>query len=66
MDTICGDSFIDSLQVGGGTFTQDGIHKAREILGHSDAQSKTILLLSDGVPTYTYDVKDKDNYLVDG
>lgn len=40
----------------GGTNTQAGIHTAQDILsqGHTDGVKDIILLMSDGVPTYSY------------
>ena len=40
----------------GGTNIQAGIHEAREILSSSTADKKVIVVLSDGEPTYSYDV----------
>ncbi|MDO5733296.1 MAG: Cna B-type domain-containing protein [Eubacteriales bacterium] len=51
------------LTAGGGTFTQAGIRQAAAMLNNSDAISKNIVLLSDGVPTYSYRVENPDDYL---
>ncbi|MDO5708403.1 MAG: VWA domain-containing protein, partial [Andreesenia angusta] len=45
---------INDLSTGGGTFTQAGVKKAEEVLAASTADNKHIVLLSDGVPTYSY------------
>ena len=45
---------INALQANGGTFTQDGVREARNMLASSTADSKHIVLLSDGKPTYSY------------
>lgn len=42
---------------GGGTFTQGAIHAAAQLLAGSTATHKSIVLLSDGVPSYSYDIK---------
>lgn len=46
----------DEYSAGGGTNTQAGIHAAQDILsqGHTDGVKDIILLMSDGVPTYSY------------
>ncbi|MCI2085767.1 MAG: VWA domain-containing protein [Olsenella sp.] len=54
---------IDGLEADGGTFTQAGIKQAESILANSTADVKNIVLLSDGVPTYSYDIKNPTNYL---
>ncbi|MDO5100653.1 MAG: VWA domain-containing protein [Eubacteriales bacterium] len=57
---------IDSLWPDGGTFTQAGIKQADALLKASDADFKHIVLLSDGEPTYAYDLdlRQRDRYLV--
>lgn len=57
---------IDSLQAKGGTFTQGGIRVASYSLSNSQADFKNMVLLSDGVPTFNYAIKNPDNYLVEG
>lgn len=57
---------IDSLQAEGGTFTQGGIRVASYSLSNSQADFKNMVLLSDGVPTFNYAIKNPDNYLVEG
>ena len=54
---------IDGLKADGGTFTQAGIRQAESILANSTADVKNIVLLSDGKPTYSYDIKNPTNYL---
>ncbi len=60
---------IDDLEAEGGTFTQDGVRKARELLAAVPsgevADYNNIVLLSDGVPTYSYKIDEPDDYLVD-
>lgn len=56
---------INGLGAGGGTFTQAGIRQAQAILANSDADYKNIVLLSDGEPTYSYQIDNPDNYLVE-
>lgn len=56
---------IDSLIANGGTFTQAGIRQARAMLNNSDADNKIMVVLSDGLPTYSYkpaNLSDKWNY----
>lgn len=47
---------VDSLKEDGGTFTQEGLRKANEMLAQSTSDNKMIILLTDGVPTYSYKV----------
>lgn len=54
---------IDGIDVGGGTFTQAGIRQAELILQNSTADNKHIVLLSDGEPTYSYEIRNPDRYL---
>ncbi len=51
---------IYKLEAGGGTFTQGALHKAREILNASQAKNKYMIVLTDGEPTYSYNVVDYD------
>lgn len=55
-DLITAIEEISNNQSYGGTNTQAGIHKARELLNSADSTGKlkNIVLLSDGVPTYSY------------
>src|SRR3712207_279034 len=54
---------INSIAAYGGTFTQAGIRQARQLLKDADADRKYMVLLSDGEPTYSYEIKNPDNYL---
>ncbi|MHC5227715.1 VWA domain-containing protein [Enterococcus sp. LJL99] len=54
---------IESLTATGGTFTQGAIRKATDQLTDSIAINRNIVLLSDGVPTYSYDVRSPYNQL---
>ena len=56
---------IENLQAKGGTFTQAGIKQAEALLANSNADVKNIVLLSDGVPTYSYKINNPTNYLTD-
>ncbi|WMJ76653.1 S-layer homology domain-containing protein [Sedimentibacter sp. MB35-C1] len=46
----------------GGTFTQAALKRAEEMLDSSVAESKNIVLLSDGQPTYGYAMADDTKY----
>lgn len=55
---------IDNLRADdGGTFTQAGIKQAEAILAKSNADVKNIVILSDGEPTYSYDIPNAKSYL---
>ncbi len=54
---------INGLKADGGTFTQAGIKQAESILANSTADVKNIVLLSDGVPTYSYYINNATSYL---
>ncbi|NMD43672.1 MAG: VWA domain-containing protein, partial [Firmicutes bacterium] len=54
---------IDDLTADGGTFTQAGLRQARLLLESSTADNKSIVLLSDGEPTYSYEIKNIKNNL---
>lgn len=54
---------IDGLQAKGGTFTQAGIKQAEAILANSNADVKNIVILSDGEPTYSYDITNAESHL---
>ncbi|KUH58939.1 hypothetical protein AUL39_00920 [Tractidigestivibacter scatoligenes] len=54
---------INRIYADGGTFTQAGIKQAETLLANSNADVKNIVLLSDGEPTYSYDIKNPTNYL---
>lgn len=45
---------INGLSANGGTWTQKALREAHLLLSTSSADSKTIVLLSDGQPTYSY------------
>lgn len=47
---------INRIEAYGGTNIQAGIHAARQMLENSDAEKKVIVVLSDGEPTYSYNV----------
>jgi len=47
-------STVNSLSAGGGTNTQAGIHLAQQLLDQVTADYEFIIVLSDGVPTYSY------------
>ncbi|HNZ63327.1 MAG TPA: VWA domain-containing protein, partial [Bacillota bacterium] len=51
---------INGLRASGGTFTQAGVKQAEALLAvhNSTADNKHIVLLSDGVPTYSYEIPD--------
>lgn len=46
-------SVISGLRATGGTYTQSAIHMAADLLASSTADIKTMILLSDGEPTYS-------------
>ncbi|WGN88925.1 VWA domain-containing protein [Ligilactobacillus faecis] len=48
---------LTNTRADGGTFTQDGLRKAADMLATSTADEKRIILLTDGRPTYSYKVK---------
>lgn len=56
---------INGLNANGGTFTQAGVKQAEAMLASADppADNKHIVLLSDGVPTYSYGLTNPSNYL---
>lgn len=56
-------SAINGITANGGTFTQAGVRQAAAILDNSNADNKHIVLLSDGVPTFSYKMSDPNNYL---
>lgn len=49
-------STVEALEADGGTFTQEGLRKAKEMMAKSTSDNKMIVLLTDGVPTYSYHV----------
>ncbi len=44
---------VNSMRASGGTYTQSAIHMAADLLADSTADIKTMILLSDGEPTYS-------------
>lgn len=60
---------VNDLQPGGGTNTQGGIHTAQTLLDNSNAEYKNIVLLSDGQPTYSYEIPNntirRNGYYID-
>jgi uncharacterized repeat protein (TIGR02543 family) len=52
-----------TIRPNGGTFTQAGLRQAKILLADSAADNKIIVLLSDGVPTYSYKIDNPDEYL---
>lgn len=50
---------VDSLDLTGATYTQDALRMADIIFKNSTADQKKIVLLSDGVPTYGYNGREK-------
>ena len=57
---------IDGLHANGGTFTQGGIREASHLLSSSQADFKNIVLLSDGVPTFNYEIYNPDDHVIPG
>lgn len=57
---------IDHLRADGGTFTQGGIKMAASSLSNSQADFKNIVLLSDGVPTFNYEIHNPDAHVIPG
>ena len=57
---------VDGLKADGGTYTQAAIRAAADLLGASTANTKNIVLMSDGEPTYSCKISNPDNYLIDG
>lgn len=59
---------INGLRASGGTYTQSAIHMAADLLNSSTADIKTMILLSDGEPTYsvsfTASARNNDNNFV--
>lgn len=57
-------SAVNSLNANGGTYTQLAINRAQQLIATSVADNKTIVLLSDGQPTYSTALYNPDNYLI--
>ena len=53
---------VNGLRANGGTFTQGGMHLAKQMLEDSPADHKDIILLSDGEPTYSYLLSNPEDY----
>lgn len=47
---------INRLSATGGTFTQAGMHRAISLMSGSTATHKNIVLLSDGQPTFSFEI----------
>lgn len=54
---------VNQLVAYGGTFTQSAIRLAVNLIEKSTANLKNIVFLSDGEPTYSYEINNPDNYL---
>lgn len=54
---------ISGLYASGGTLTQGGIKQAREMLAESTADHKHIVLLSDGLPTFSYEMSVPEKHM---
>ena len=66
-DTDALQSAIGGLSADGGTHTQGGLHQAITLLNSSTASFKNIVLLSDGEPTYSYEITDANtSYITNG
>ena len=50
--------------VNGGTFTQAGIKSATEVMAKATGKKRNIVLISDGVPTYSYPPTEPYNQLI--
>ncbi|MGX7244469.1 vWA domain-containing protein [Enterococcus quebecensis] len=50
--------------VNGGTFTQASIKSATEVMQQATAKKRNVVLISDGVPTYSYPPKTPYNQLI--
>lgn len=55
---------INSISSGGQTSTQAGMRQGQALLNGSSADIKSLVQLSDGVPTYSYALNNPDNYLI--
>ncbi len=53
---------INAITAKDGTFSQVGLRQAREMLKNSNSNKKYIVLLSDGIPTYSYAINNPDLY----
>jgi len=63
-------NIVNNLSASGGTHTQAGLRWAQGVLGSSTADNKHIVLLSDGRPTYSYQIPNhatrRSGYVVSG
>ncbi|MBO0474280.1 VWA domain-containing protein [Enterococcus ureasiticus] len=50
--------------VNGGTFTQAGIKSATEVMAKAKGKKRNVVLISDGVPTYSYPPTEPYNQLI--
>ena len=50
---------IESVKPDGGTFTQAAIKDARDLLSKSNAEKKSIILLTDGAPSFGFSLSDE-------
>lgn len=57
-------NIIDSLTAAGGTYTQAGLRSAGSLIAGSTADKRSIVLLSDGEPTYSTQINNPNNYLI--
>ena len=55
---------IDSMTASGGTYTQAGLRSAGSQIATSTADKRSIVLLSDGEPTYSTAINNPQNYLI--
>ncbi|MBD8007106.1 SpaA isopeptide-forming pilin-related protein [Bacillus norwichensis] len=53
---------INMIPANGGTNIQAGLHQAQTLLAGSNADLKTIVLLSDGEPTYSFSARNAEAY----
>ncbi len=54
---------INGLSASGGTHIQSGIRQAAALLAASMADEQNMVLLGDGAATYSYEIKNPNNYL---
>ncbi|MEG2288738.1 MAG: vWA domain-containing protein [Clostridium sp.] len=62
-------NIINNLDANGGTNTGEGLRRATYLLSNSNEQdknaNKTVVLMSDGIPTFYTREKENDNYYMD-
>ena len=56
---------IDDITATGGTHTQAGMRQGQELLYGSSADLKSLVLLSDGDPTYSFALNNPSDHLID-